>query len=154
VPFLARIRNRLSDVRWLSVRWTRVHAWLLRRSKGRLRFSFLFAGKVPILALTTTGRKSGEPRSSVVGYLPHGDAFAVVASNAGSNRTPAWWLNLQANPDCELDVDGSRVSARARLAEGEERDELWKRFSAVNPSYESYRGYTDRELPVVVLQRR
>jgi F420H(2)-dependent quinone reductase len=153
MPALARLRHWLTNLRWLSVRWTRLHVRLLRMSKGRLRFGFMFAGNVPVLALTTTGRKSGEPRSSVVGYLPHGEAYAVVASNAGSDRTPAWWLNLQANPDCELDVDGDRLRARARRAEGDEREELWRRFAAANDSYESYRGYTERELPVVVLDR-
>jgi deazaflavin-dependent oxidoreductase (nitroreductase family) len=150
---LARLRHLLTRLRPLSVGWTRLHVRLLRASKGRLRFGFLFAGNVPILALTTKGRKSGEQRSSVVGYLSHGDGYAVVASNAGSDRTPAWWLNLQADPDCEIDVDGERVSARARLAEAGEREELWRRFAAANESYEHYRGYTQRELPVVVLDR-
>jgi deazaflavin-dependent oxidoreductase (nitroreductase family) len=147
---LARLRNRLTDMRWLSVRWTRLHVRLLRWSKGRLRFGFLLAGDMPVLALTTTGRKSGEKRSAVAAYLRHGDAYAVVASNAGSNRPPAWWLNLQANADCELDVAGDRLRARARTVEGPEREELWRRFVDANGSYESYRGYTERELPVVV----
>src|SRR4051794_27033202 len=110
--WLSRLRNRLSNVRWLSVPWTRIHARLVRASKGRLRFGFLFAGNVPVLALTTKGRKSGEPRSSVVGYLRDGDAFAVVASNAGSDRTPAWWLNLQDDPAAEVDAEGERVRCR------------------------------------------
>jgi deazaflavin-dependent oxidoreductase (nitroreductase family) len=140
-------------MRWLSVRWTRVHAWLVRRTKGRVRFGFLFAGDMSILALTTTGRKSGEQRSSVVAFLPHGEAYAVVASNAGSDRTPAWWLNLQADPNGEVDADGVRSHVRARVAEGDEREELWRRFVDANESYERYRGYTERELPVVVLDR-
>jgi deazaflavin-dependent oxidoreductase (nitroreductase family) len=151
VPFLARIRNRLSDVRWLSVGWTRVHVRIVRATKGRLRFGFLFGGNMPILALTTTGRKSGEQRSSVVAYLPHGEAYAVVASNAGSDRTPAWWLNLQAKPDGEIDAAGDRLRVRARVAEGDEREDLWRRFVGANESYERYRTYTERELPVVVL---
>jgi deazaflavin-dependent oxidoreductase (nitroreductase family) len=149
----SRIRNWLTNVRWLSVRWTRVHAWIVRRTKGRLRFGFLFGGDMPVLALTTTGRKSGEQRSSVVAYLPHGDAYAVVASNAGSDRTPAWWLNLQADPNGQVDAEGNRERVRARVAGGEEREALWRRFSAANQSYERYRGYTERELPVVVLDR-
>jgi deazaflavin-dependent oxidoreductase (nitroreductase family) len=153
MPAFARIRNWLSDVRWLSVRWTRLHAWIVRHTKGRLRFGFLFGGDMPVLALTTTGRKSGEQRSSVVAYLPHGDAYAVVASNAGSDRTPAWWLNLQADPNCEVDAEGDRERVRARVVAGEEREELWRRFAAANQSYERYSGYTKRELPVVVLDR-
>jgi deazaflavin-dependent oxidoreductase (nitroreductase family) len=153
MPFLARIRNRLSDVRWLSVWWTRTHVRIVRATKGRLRFGFLFGGDMPVLALTTTGRKSGEQRSIVIAYLRHGDSYAVVASNAGSDRTPAWWLNLQANPAGEVDAEGERVSVRARVVEGAERDELWRRFVDANESYERYRGYTARELPVVVLDR-
>jgi F420H(2)-dependent quinone reductase len=153
MPFLARIRNRLSDVRWLSVWWTRTHVRIVRATKGRLRFGFLFGGDMPVLALTTTGRKSGEQRSSVAGYLRHGDGYAVVASNAGSDRPPAWWLNLQAHPDAQIDAEGQRLRVRARVAEGDERDELWRRFVDANQSYERYRGYTERELPVVVLDR-
>lgn len=150
---LARLRNWLTNVRWLSTRWTRVHARLLRATKGRLRFGFFLAGDMPVLALRTTGRKSGEPRSSVVAYLAHGDSYAVVASNAGSDRMPAWWLNLQADPNAEIDAEGERLRIRARVAEGEEREALWRRFVAANRSYERYRGYTQRELPVVVLDR-
>jgi deazaflavin-dependent oxidoreductase (nitroreductase family) len=153
VPFLARVRNRLSDIRWLSVGWTRTHVRILRATKGRLRFGFLFGGDMPVLALTTTGRKSGEQRSIAVAYLPHGESYAVVASNAGSNRMPAWWLNLQAKPDAQVDAQGERVGVRARVAEGDEREELWRRFVDANQSYERYRGYTQRELPVVVLDR-
>jgi deazaflavin-dependent oxidoreductase (nitroreductase family) len=147
----ARIRNWLSNVRWLSVWWTRTHVRILRATKGRLRFGFLFGGDMPVLALTTTGRKSGEPRSIAVAYLPHGESYAVVASNAGSDRTPAWWLNLQANPTAEVHAAGDRKSVRARVADGDEREQLWRRFVAANESYERYRGYTDRDLPVVVL---
>jgi deazaflavin-dependent oxidoreductase (nitroreductase family) len=150
---LARLRNLLSNVRWLSVWWTRTHVRILRATKGRLRFGFLFGGDMPLLALTTTGRKSGEQRSIAVAYLPHGDSYAVVASNAGSDRAPAWWLNLQANPAAEVDADGDRVAVRARVAEGDEREQLWTRFVDANESYERYRGYTRRALPVVVLDR-
>jgi deazaflavin-dependent oxidoreductase (nitroreductase family) len=147
----SRLRNWLTNVRWLAVRWTRLHVWLLRRTKGRLRFGFFFGGDMPVLALTTTGRKSGQPRSSVAAYLRHGDAFAIVASNAGANRPPAWWLNLQADANAEIDAEGNRLRVRARVAEGDERERLWSRFVEANESYERYRGYTERALPVVVL---
>jgi deazaflavin-dependent oxidoreductase (nitroreductase family) len=152
MPFLARVRNRLNNVRWLSVPWTRMHVRLLRMSKGRLRFGFFFGGDMPVLAITTKGRKSGEPRSSVVAYIRDGDAYAVVASNAGSDRTPAWWLNLQADPTAEIDAEGERMKVRAREAGAEEHDQLWKRFVDANESYERYRGYTERSLPVVILE--
>jgi deazaflavin-dependent oxidoreductase (nitroreductase family) len=154
MPLLSRLRNRLGRIQWLAAWWTRTHARLLRLSKGRLRFGFLFAGRVKVLALTTTGRKSGEERSSVVGYLPEGDAYAVVASNAGSDKTPAWWLNLQADPTGRVDVEGRRVEIRAREASAEERERLWPRFVEANESYRHYEGYTDRALPVVLLEPR
>ena len=106
---------------------------------------------MPVLALTTTGRKSGEPRSIAIAYLPYGDSYAVVASNAGSDRTPAWWLNLQSNPTAEVHAAGYRKTVRARVADGDEREQLWSRFVDANESYERYRSYTERELPVVVL---
>jgi deazaflavin-dependent oxidoreductase (nitroreductase family) len=154
MPFLSRLRNLLGQIRWLNRSWTRTHARLLRWSKGRLRFGFFFAGRMKVLALTTTGRKSGQHRSSVVAYLPEGDAFAVVASNAGSSRTPAWWLNLQADPNGQVDAEGRRVEVRAREASAEERDRLWPRFIEANESYSHYETYTDRPLPVVLLEPR
>ena len=148
------VRNRLGRFRRLTAGWTRVHAWLLRKSKGRLRFGFFFAGDMPVLALTTTGRKSGAPRSSVVGYLRDGDSYVVCASNAGNNRTPAWWINLQSDPDGEVDVDGKHLLVRARRAEPGEAERLWPRFVEADESFEAYRGYATRELPVVVLEPR
>src|SRR3954468_7552206 len=132
----ARLRNWLTDFRWLSVRWTRLHVRLLRLTKGRLKLGFFCGGDMPVLALTTTGRKSGEERTSVAAYLRHGEAFAVVASNAGSNRAPAWWLNLQAAPKAKTDAGGARLAVRARVAEGDEREQLWRRFVDANESYE------------------
>ena len=154
MPWLSRIRNRLGRIGWLTRNWSRTHARLLRLSKGRLRFGFFFAGDMKVLALTTTGRRSGQRRQSVVAYLPEGGAFAVVASNAGSDRTPAWWLNLQADPNGEVDAEGRRVEVSAREASEEERDRLWPRFVEANESYRHYEGYTERPLPVVLLEPR
>jgi deazaflavin-dependent oxidoreductase (nitroreductase family) len=148
------VRNRLTNVRWLMRGWTRLHVRLLRWSKGRLRFGFFLAGNLPVLALTTKGRKSGELRSSVVAYLREGDGFAVIASNAGADRPPAWWLNLQQDADCEVDAEGDRVRVRARVLEGEERERLWRRFNEENPDFDAYQSYTQREIPVVVLEPR
>jgi F420H(2)-dependent quinone reductase len=98
----ARIRHRLTGLRRSSPATTRLHAALIRLSGGRIRRSFLFTGGMPVLVLTTTGRRSGQRRSTPVGYLKHGEAFAVLASNAGNDRSPAWWLNLQADPSAEV----------------------------------------------------
>ena len=133
---------------------TRVHAALIRLSGGRIRRSFLFTGGMPVLVLTTTGRKSGQKRSVPVGYLPHGDAFAVVASNAGSDRSPAWWLNLQANPEAEVLAEGKRRTVTARAADPEENASLWSEFARLNPGFDEYRRLTERQLPVVLLEPR
>ena len=148
-----RVRHVLSKSR-LSVWWTWLHVRLLRLSRGRLRFGFFLAGGMRVLALTTKGRKSRQERSSVVAYIRDGERYAVIASNAGNDRPPAWLLNLQDDPHAEVDAEGERVPVRARVAEGDEREQLWKRFVDENEDFEAYRSYTERELPVVVLEPR
>jgi F420H(2)-dependent quinone reductase len=95
-----------------------------RLSRGRVLGK---VGRAPVLLLTTTGRKSGAPRTAPVLYLDDVAGLVVIGSNAGNARPPAWALNLEANPDAEIDVRGDRRSVRARIAEGEEREELWRR---------------------------
>jgi F420H(2)-dependent quinone reductase len=130
---------------------TRAHAWLVRRSGGRLGGTFL---GVDVLVLRTVGRRSGKVRESPMFYLPHGDGFAVVASNAASERPPAWWLNLQADPDIHARVDGHEHAVRARPATEAEVAELWPRFAAAYEGFDRYREIATRELPVVVLEPR
>jgi deazaflavin-dependent oxidoreductase (nitroreductase family) len=109
---------------------------------------------MPILVLTTVGRKSGKSRSTPVGYLEHGDGFAVLASNAGSDRPPAWWLNLQANPRAEVLANRKRIAVHARRADPTEEAALWKQFALLNPGFDEYRNLTERRIPVVVLELR
>jgi deazaflavin-dependent oxidoreductase (nitroreductase family) len=146
----AQISPRLAGRRGMALP-TRAHAWLLRRSRGRLGRRFLGAD---VLVLRTTGRRSGEPRDAPVFYLDHGRGFAVVASNAASERPPAWWLNLQAEPDGEAFVGGASNAIRARRATDEETAELWPRFVAMYRGYDRYRSIATREMPVVVLEPR
>ena len=130
---------------------TRAHAWLFKRSKGRLGKRFFGA---PVLVLRTTGRKSGEPRESPMFYIRHGDGWAVVASNAASKRPPAWFLNLQASGDVHVLVDGDDRPARAREASAAETDELWPRFVEIYRGYDHYKELAQRKLPVVILEPR
>jgi deazaflavin-dependent oxidoreductase (nitroreductase family) len=130
---------------------TRAHAWLLKRSKGRLGKRFFGA---PVLVLRTTGRKSGEPRESPMFFVRHGDGWAVVASNAASKRPPAWFLNLEADAGVHVLVDGGEHPARARRASEAERDELWPRFVEIYRGYDHYKEIARRELPVVILEPR
>jgi deazaflavin-dependent oxidoreductase (nitroreductase family) len=106
------------------------------------------------LILTTTGRRSGEPRPQALIYGRHGDDYLVVASKGGAPQHPAWYLNLDANPDVEVQVKGERFRAHARTATPEEKPELWPIMTEEWPSYDEYQTKTGREIPVVVLERR
>ena len=128
----------------------RMQAGIYRRTGGRLGGKY--AGK-PVLVLITTGRKSGQERSTPVVYMSDGDRWVVAPGNAGLDRPPAWWLNLQARPEAEIVVAGGRVPIRARLPEGEERERLMAATADYNPEWVQYREMTMREIPVVVLER-
>lgn len=105
------------------------------------------------LLLTTTGRKSGEPRTTPLIYGRAGDAYVIVASKGGSDEPPGWYLNLAADPEVEVQVLGDRFKARARTAGADEKPALWEKMVAEWPSYDEYQAGTEREIPVVVLDR-
>jgi deazaflavin-dependent oxidoreductase (nitroreductase family) len=106
------------------------------------------------LLLTTTGRKSGEQRTTPLIYAPHGDdAYLVVASKGGSDTPPAWYLNLSEEPEVEVQVKGDVFKARARTASAEEQPEMWRTMVAEWPAYDQYQEQTERRIPVVVLER-
>ncbi|MER6826194.1 nitroreductase family deazaflavin-dependent oxidoreductase [Streptosporangium sp. NPDC000563] len=105
------------------------------------------------LILTTVGRKSGERRSTPLIYQRHGDDLLVVASKGGADDPPLWYLNLQADPEVEVQVLGDRFKARARTATPEEKPEMWSIMAAAWPAYDEYQTKTEREIPVVVLER-
>jgi deazaflavin-dependent oxidoreductase (nitroreductase family) len=109
-----------------------------------------WSGTVTLL-LTTTGRHSGEERTTPLIYQPDGDRYAVVASQGGAEQHPGWYFNLSADPDVEVQVKGDRFKATASTAEGEERERLWKLMTATWPAYDEYQTRTDRQIPVVVL---
>ncbi|MGO9975286.1 MAG: nitroreductase family deazaflavin-dependent oxidoreductase [Solirubrobacteraceae bacterium] len=105
------------------------------------------------LILTTKGRRTGEERDSPLIYQPHGGAYVVVASKGGALDHPAWYKNLAADPHVRVQVLDDRFDAVARTAEGAEREELWKLMTQAWPAYDQYQTKTDREIPVVVLDR-
>ncbi|MGW4423865.1 nitroreductase family deazaflavin-dependent oxidoreductase [Streptosporangium sp. NPDC004631] len=105
------------------------------------------------LILTTTGRRTGERRDAPLIYQRHGDDYLVVASNGGADAPPTWYLNLQADPEVEVQVRGDRFRARAHTATPEEKAELWPIMTAAWPPYDEYQTKTDREIPVIVLER-
>ena len=130
---------------------SRAHAGLVRRSGGRLGGRFLGA---PVLVMRTIGRRSGQPRESPAFYVSHDDAFVVVASNAASEKFPAWWLNLQANPEADALVKGQWRPVRARRASEAEITEVWPKLAAIYSGYDHYKSIATRELPVVLLEPR
>ena len=106
------------------------------------------------LYLHTVGRRTGKARRTPLYYVEVGDHVAVVTSNAGRDREPAWWLNLQARPDTEIEVGKERRRVRARKGTPAERSRLWPEFVAGLRHYEAYRRKTDRRIEVVILERR
>jgi len=125
-----------------------VHVY--RWSDGRVGGRF---GKAPVLLLTTRGRRSGRSRTTPLLFLPDDGELAVVASNGGSLRHPAWYLNLSAEPRVEVQIRSARFHATARTARAEERERIWPRLLEMYGPYASYQARTRREIPVVLLTR-
>jgi deazaflavin-dependent oxidoreductase (nitroreductase family) len=105
------------------------------------------------LILGTRGRKSGEWRKTPLIYQEHDGDYLVVASQGGRPLHPAWYLNLSEDPEVEVQVRGDKFKARARTATPEEKPEMWKKMTATWPAYDEYQQKTEREIPVVVLER-
>jgi deazaflavin-dependent oxidoreductase (nitroreductase family) len=111
-------------------------------------------GLVPCLLLTTTGRRSGEKRTSPLFYTTAGDAYVIIGSKGGAETHPGWYLNLRANPTAEVQVGREHFTVRARVATGQEREQLFEQMAQMAPPYRDYQKKTKRELPVVVLEKQ
>lgn len=107
-----------------------------------------------ILLLTTTGRKSGEQRTTPLIHRADGDRWVIVASKGGAPDDPGWYKNLAADSEAMIQVKDQEIPVQASVAEGDERDRLWSAMTEVWPAYDDYAKRTDREIPVVVLSRR
>ena len=129
----------------------KIHTRLFRLTGGRLGAR---GGGLDHLLLTTTGKKSGKPRTVPLTYLRDGESFVLVASNGGSDKPPAWYHNLKADPAVRLEVGGRRMEATAREAGPEERDRLWPLLKDYNPFYRDYEEIADRTIPVIVCRPR
>lgn len=126
-----------------------VHRVVLKVSGGRLGWD---AGDMPVVELTTIGRKSGEPRSVMLtSPIQEGDTIVVVASRGGDDRHPAWFLNLRDNPDVQVTTKAGTRPMTARVASAEERARLWPLVIADHKNYAGYQTKTDREIPLVLL---
>lgn len=106
----------------------------------------------PVLLLTTKGRRSGRRRTVPLLYLADGENVALVASNGGALKPPAWWLNLQADPEAEVQIKGERRRVRAEKAGPEEKRRLWPLLTEMYPGYKRYQEITTRDIPVVILR--
>lgn len=126
-----------------------LHRLLLRLTGGRLLAT---SGRMPVLLLTTTGRKSGQPRTWPLSYLADGNALVVVASNSGRERHPAWYLNLLAVPRATVRLGTEIRLVRAEVATPAEKARLWPLLVKAEPLYAAYQRRTPREIPVVLLR--
>lgn len=119
------------------------HLWDSTRAGG--------PGVVPSLLLTTTGRRSGEPRHAPLIYGATGNGYCIIASKGGYPSHPDWYLNLLAQPECDVRVGSGPRRARAREARGQEREQLWELMRGIYPPFDDYQARTDRDIPVIVL---
>jgi F420H(2)-dependent quinone reductase len=143
-------RTRLGGLMFITV-FPAIDKRLMPLTKGRLKVGI----SQPVLLLYARGAKSGKPRTTPLLYTPRGSDLVLVASKAGAAHNPAWYHNLKAHPDVEVEVDGEHLAVTAREASGAERDELWQ---LVNDNYVGYEDYRQRaggrEIPVMVLSPR
>jgi len=141
------LSSRLKD--FLALRINDLHRTVFRLSKGRVANRGM---GMPVVMLTTTGRKSGKLRTSMLtSPVQDGDRIVLVASNGGDDRDPAWLLNLRAHPTVEVTIDGSTRAMTARVASPDEKAELWPRVVAGYKGYANYQTRTDRDIPLVIL---
>ena len=127
-----------------------LHLKLYLWSSGRIGHTIR---NLPVLILTTKGKKTGLLRPKALMYLPYGDDFVIIASNLGQAQHPAWWVNLLAEPVATVQVGNLRHTVHVREADGEERERLWSAIAEKNPDYDQYRTWTSRRIPVVVLEK-
>lgn len=137
-----------TDEQWLDLNERVIEEF--RANEGRCGGPF--EGN-PMVLLTTTGARSGRPRTSPVTYTTDDDRIVLIASKAGADHHPAWYHNLVAHPDVIVEVGAERFAARARVAEEPERTRLFDERVAVMPRFDGYRTMTERTIPVVVIER-
>lgn len=128
---------------------TAVHTRLFRLSGGKI--GGRMAG-CPVLLLTTKGRKTGKERVTPLLYIPDNENFVLIASNGGVPNHPAWYWNIQANPEVEVEVGGRKLRVRAEDVGGAERERLWTKAVGMYAGYADYQKRTERQIPVVILR--
>ena len=131
-------------IKWMS----RAQSWVYRKTDGRLGGTFLQGA--PVALLTTTGRKTGEPRVSPLLYLREGNRVVLIASKGGAANNPMWYLNLKANPTVSVQIKDEVLHLTARDATEAERAHYWPKMAATYTSFDDYQSWTDRVIPVVI----
>ena len=145
-PYVPKIIKLMSQVNTAVYRWT---GGLLGST---WRVGSAFPWGIPVLLLTTIGRKSGQPRTLPLIFIEEGDHIIIVASRGGLPSEPLWYKNLVANPECDVQIKRRKLKAKARTASPEEREALWPKLVAHYPDYASYATWTERIIPVVILE--
>jgi deazaflavin-dependent oxidoreductase (nitroreductase family) len=126
-----------------------LHIFFYRLTRGK------FGGKVqglPILLLTTRGRKTGKKRTTPLGYFEEDGGYVITASNAGMDTHPAWYHNLRSDPHATIEVNDRQVEVQAEVVGEEQRDRLWKKLITLSPGYAGYETKTSRKIPLVLLR--
>jgi len=131
---------------------SKINTWVYRVSGGR--FGAVFLRGAPVCLLITTGRKSGQERTAPLIYLKDGDDFIFVASKGGMSSHPDWYLNLEAKPDCAIEIGNQRFAAIARRVDDDEKAALWPRLLAIYRDYNDYQARTTRNIPVIRVSPR
>jgi deazaflavin-dependent oxidoreductase (nitroreductase family) len=131
---------------------SRVNTWLYRATGGKIGGRFRYGA--PVMLVNYTGRKSGKRMTAPLLYLRDGERVVTVASKGGMSKHPLWFVNLQANPDCEVEIGREKRAMRARRASDEEKAHYWPKLVAIYPDYDLYQQRTTRNIPVVILEPR
>ncbi len=129
---------------------SRVNTWMYRRSQGRWGKTLVGAGGGPVCLPTTTGVKTGLPRTVAVVHLREGDDIVVIASKGGMPHNPQWYGNLVADPNVTIEIGAEKLAMTARTATAEEKARLWPRILDMNKGFAGYQARTEREIPVVI----
>ena len=131
-------------IKWMS----RANTWLYKKTDGKIGGKFLKGA--PVALLTTTGRKTGEPRVSPLLYLREGNRVVLVASQGGAATNPMWYLNLKANPAVSVQIKDETLYLTARDATEAERTAYWPKLTEMYSSFDDYQSWTDRVIPIVI----
>ena len=135
--------------KWLMRLVMTIYVFLYRRTGGKVGGHL---GAMPVLLLTTTGRKTGKKHTVPVMYLSEGPNYIITASNNGGEKPPAWWLNLKSSPEATIEIGGDMRLVTTKQASSEEKRRLWEQLVEKAPAFDGYQKRTRREIPMIILR--